>query len=276
MTTCQHCSSGTGMTDGVFSQHWHCFVITPKIILLIIQIGNTSFGLRHWNCLRSDLSNPFHLYIFLLFKTVETITSLQSPPWKLTLPTSQILLSKERRVASCTLEKSKWNYDVMTSTGCSKHKNEKYKTMLTEDAGVLYLGRNGICMYINIYYMKITQMINKLQKRLPKSPHLLALHIILWPVTYDCCNSDFQNIVWKRFHLISSCLSMHFKAKKKGNLVWWLQVISMTESLQLWKQKPLWELLTLAKSSGNLILCGLGSGVWVAFFKLRIPVAPCR
>lgn len=63
-------------------------------------------------------------------------------------------------MASCTPEKSKQNCDVMTSIGCSKCKNEKYKVMLTEDAGVPYLGRNGICMYIKVYYMKIIKMSN--------------------------------------------------------------------------------------------------------------------
>lgn len=45
-TMCQQSSSGTRMTDGVYGQNWHCFVIMLKIILFIIQIGNTSFGLR--------------------------------------------------------------------------------------------------------------------------------------------------------------------------------------------------------------------------------------
>lgn len=155
---CQDSSSGTGMTN-VLSQDWHCFVIMPKVTLFIIQIGNSSFGLKHWNCLRSDLSNPFHSYTFLLFKTMETI-SLQPPSWTLTLLMPHVLPRKERRVASCTPEKSKRNCDVMTSTGCSKCKNEKYKVMLTEDAGVPYLGRNGICMYIKVYYMKIIKMSN--------------------------------------------------------------------------------------------------------------------
>lgn len=61
-------------------------------------------------------------------------------------------------MALCTLEKSKWNCDVMTFTSYSKCKNEKYKAILTEDASVLYLGRNAICMYINVYYMEITKV----------------------------------------------------------------------------------------------------------------------
>lgn len=80
----------------------------PEIILLIIQIGNISFGLRHYNSLRSDLSNPFHLYTFLLFETMETIISPHPQSWKLT----KVLLSKERRVALCTPEKDKQNFDV--------------------------------------------------------------------------------------------------------------------------------------------------------------------
>lgn len=76
---------------------------------------------------------------------------------------------------------------------------------------------------------------------------------------------------WKLFNLIYSCLSREFKAKKKDYPMCWLQMISMTESLQLCKQKLLWELLTFTKSSRNQISCDLGFGVWM----LRA-VGPCR
>lgn len=45
--------------------------------------------------------------------------------------------------------------DVMVSISYSKCKNEKYKATLTEDVSIPYLGRNAICMYINVYYMEI-------------------------------------------------------------------------------------------------------------------------
>lgn len=97
---------------------------------------------------------------------------------------------------------------MLTSTGCSKHENEKYKAKLAEDVGVLYLGRNRICVYIKVYYMKITKMSD--------FPFFLVLRIILWPVTCYWCGSDFQSTVWKLFHLIPSCFSRQVKVKRQS------------------------------------------------------------
>lgn len=185
---------------------------------------------------------------------------------------SQVLLRNKRRVALCTLEKSKWNCDVMTSTSYSKCKNEKYKATLTEDASVPYLGRNAICMYINVYYIEILK-----RTSIPffecSHHHVTCDLQLLWQwfskYSLEIFWKSFN--IWQLFNLVYSCLLREFKANKKFCVMRWFQIISMTESLQLWKQMLLWELLIFTKSSRNLINWDLGFGTWM----LRA-VAPCR